>query len=79
MAALKVLEYYGESITLFGIEPINESMMVAAERLLMKCIDIKSNATIFDQLRWNYYHFIGSNFDVGKIRLNSKPYMKSFL
>lgn len=43
---LKRLEQ-GEKQISFRKEPTNESMMVAAEKLLVECIDLKSN-TSFD-------------------------------
>ena len=49
MAALKVLEQYGENLISYGKEPINKSMMVAVEKVLVKWIDKKPNATSFDQ------------------------------
>ena len=46
MMYLKRLEQCEKQIS-FRKEPINESMMVAAEKLLVECIDLKSN-TSFD-------------------------------
>ena len=65
----------------FGKQAINESMMVAAEKPLVKCIDIKSNATGSNQVRLNKYHSKKFNFDIEKdtvfVMKHSKEYMKS--
>ena len=66
MTALKVLEQYHENIISFGKEPVNESIMVAAEKFLAKCIDAKSNATTFGQLCLSYCLSKGFKFNVEK-------------
>lgn len=61
--------------------PINESMMMAAtEKFIVNSNDIKSSATRFDQLRLNYYHSKGFEFDVRNptlVTTHSKAYRKS--
>lgn len=66
MAALKVLEQYDENIISLGKEPVNESIMVAAEKFLVKCIDTKFNVTAFGQLCLSYCLSKGFKFNVVK-------------
>ena len=67
MATLNRFNKYGGSLISFGKEPVSESKIVVAEKLRVKSILIKSNATSFNQLHLNYYYSKGFNFYVEKI------------
>ena len=54
MAALKVLEQYDENIISLGKKPVNESIMAATEKFLLKCIATKFSVTTFGQLCLSY-------------------------